>query len=198
MKGRLYLSEVICLSNVFSQVFDLGEKPCFLSIFDVGCGRGRYSPFLKPLSSKLVGCDIHSPSLEVCKYRNCYDELFNYDLRNPLPLPDRSFDVSVCFETLEHLSKEESLILLEELERITKRLVVVSTPTRFISQDKDKVFNNPYAQHRCLWSLRDFKTRGYKVRGLESRWSVGGAWLDFLCYRFPQLAKRFFAWKFLQ
>ena len=71
-----------------------------------------------------------------------------------------SFDVVVAFDLIEHLSKEDGYLLLYEMERISRKLVVVYTPTGFLWQPPSP--NNPFNAHISGWRPRDLKHFGFK------------------------------------
>jgi hypothetical protein len=61
------------------------------------------------------------------------------------------------------LSKDAGAVLLDELERIARR-VIVTTPNLFFEQAEYD--GNPHQAHRSLWRVRDFRRRGYRVYGV--------------------------------
>jgi len=113
-----------------------------------------------------VGVDIFKPYLKRCKAESSHDDLILCDVRK-LPLRQASVDIVICMEVLEHLSKKEGLALLYAMERIARKQVVITTPSRFF---KNVPWDgNPYEIHRSHWSPSDFKKREYKVRGVGLR-----------------------------
>ncbi len=76
---------------------------------------------------EVVGIDIFKSYLDEAKGKGVYQELILGDVRH-LPLKDKSFDVVICMEVLEHLEKVDGEKLLGELERVAKRQVLLSTP----------------------------------------------------------------------
>jgi ubiquinone/menaquinone biosynthesis C-methylase UbiE len=96
------------------------------SVLEVGCGEGKLAHHLlrhAPRPDRFVACDL---SLE--RLPADLDPLLErreatiYDL----PFPDRSFDLVVCCEVLEHL--ERPALGLTELARVARRAVLLSTP----------------------------------------------------------------------
>jgi cyclopropane fatty-acyl-phospholipid synthase-like methyltransferase len=136
------------------------------SVLDVGCGRGIIGALCRIYrnTSRIVGLDIYDPYLEFCRHMHFYDEVMKWDLRcTPLPFSDKEFDVTTAVEVVEHLTSEDALKLLEELERIA-HTVVVSTPRTFFEQ---KTFDkNPFQRHISLLDQRVFRLRGYRVYGV--------------------------------
>lgn len=138
------------------------------SLIDVGCGRGIVGAMTRIYRTpkRLVGVDVFQDYIDFCKKYSIYDELYCLDLRKvPLPFDDREFSLATCIETIEHLQKKHGEKLLEELYRIAD-MVIVSTPSSFFSQPKNHVARNPFQAHVSKWTVKDFKKRGYEVKGV--------------------------------
>lgn len=73
------------------------------------------------------------------------------------------------FAILEHLSKQDGLILIEKMENWAKKKIVIAVPNGY--QHQDAYDGNPYQVHKSSWSTRDFEELGFKVRGLHG-WKV--------------------------
>ncbi len=136
------------------------------SLVDVGCGRGIIGALCRIYRDpvRLVGIDVYKPYLEFCKMFKFYDDLLFLDLeKQPLPFNDKEFDVATCIEVIEHLSKAAGERLLDEMERVARR-VVVTTPNLFLEQSEYD--GNPYQRHLSVWGVKDFRRRGYRVYGV--------------------------------
>ncbi|MFX1519583.1 MAG: class I SAM-dependent methyltransferase [Promethearchaeota archaeon] len=109
------------------------------SFVDVGCGRGPvvwYHLGLLAKYSYIVGLDINLIILKRNKdlFRNKYSFVpIDFCLCDAcyLPLKDKSIDVSVCSEVLEHLP--EYIPAIKELSRISKNQIIPSIPDAGIS-----------------------------------------------------------------
>lgn len=138
------------------------------TLIDVGCGRGIIGALMKiyrPSASRLVCLDGFKPYLRFCKQHNFYEEYLNLNLTlDYLPFRSKEFDVAVCLEVIEHLPRQSGERLLNELERIAKK-VIISTPNRYLKQGHFD--NNPLQTHLSEWKVSDFNMRGYKVRGVN-------------------------------
>lgn len=86
-------------------------------VIDVGCLCGRYVKFLDKHGHKACGVDIVSDAVQFGNRFFGDTRLFVGDIYS-LPFLSKSFDVVVCFETLEHLPRYEEATM--ELLRITK------------------------------------------------------------------------------
>jgi ubiquinone/menaquinone biosynthesis C-methylase UbiE len=156
------------------------------SLVDMGCGRGVIGALVRIYRNpkRLVGIDAFRPYLDFCSRHDFYDELYQYDLRQtPLPFSDKEFDVATCIEVIEHLPKNSGVRLLNELERIAKK-VVITTPNDFFPQKA--LDNNPFQKHLSSWSVKDFTKRGYTVKGVGYFMFSGRKikYLSFLLSRF--------------
>lgn len=136
------------------------------TLLDAGCGTGVVGALCRVYRepTRLVGIEIHEPYLARCRRMGFYDEYLHRSLEElPLPFGEHEFDAATCIEVIEHLPRESGERLLDELERVARR-VVVSTPNWFFQQDEYD--QNPHQRHRSAWSARDFKRRGYRVEGV--------------------------------
>jgi 2-polyprenyl-3-methyl-5-hydroxy-6-metoxy-1,4-benzoquinol methylase len=95
-------------------------------VIDVGCGLGRLRDFLGTAMESYVGVDA-------IRYDSFPDgtAFVRADLnRDSIPVPDRSVDVAVSVETIEHLENPRAFV--RELVRITRPggWIVVTTPNQ--------------------------------------------------------------------
>lgn len=172
------------------------------SLIDVGCGRGIIGALARIYRNpkRLVGIDAFSPYLDFCRRNNFYDELYQYDLtKTPLFFKDKEFDVATCIEVLEHIQKDSGERLLNELERIAKK-VIITTPNGLLPQEP--LDGNPFQRHISCWSVKDFTKRGYTVKGV-GYFTVFGRkvkYLSFLLSKFsyviPNCSDTILAYKF--
>ncbi len=127
-------------------------------ILDVGCGHKILTRYFN--CKKLIGIDI-------CEdYLNKHD--VHGDIRNLSKFfKPNSFDCVLCLDVIEHLTNTEGIKLLEDIEKIARKKVIVFTPTNWddnseATQKEDLwSFGNKYNLHRSLWSEKDFITLGY-------------------------------------
>ena len=136
------------------------------TILDVGCGKGIVGALLRIYREpeRTVGLDAFEPYLEFCRKSGSYDELIKHDLmEKSLPFDSDEFDMATALEVIEHLPKAEGIRMLEELERVSRR-VVVSTPNRFFEQETYD--DNRFQKHLSRWKVSDFVRRGYSVYGV--------------------------------
>lgn len=114
-------------------------------------------------ASYLVGIDIWKPYLAELKAQRIYDDLVLADAVN-LPFNERSFDVVIACEIIEHLPKERGSTMLINCERVARGKVVISTPNYRYRQYALR--GNPFEEHISFWNDSDIKEAGYKIRGI--------------------------------
>jgi len=96
------------------------------SILDVGCGSGVFLNTL--ISSKagvfnrIAGLDVSSEALKQLK---C--EAYQSSVKK-MPFKDKSFDIVTCLEVLEHLNNNELPYALSEIERISRKHILLTVP----------------------------------------------------------------------
>jgi SAM-dependent methyltransferase len=142
----------------------LGPAP--KSVLDVGCGLSLKSQHVGVGDWTVrVGLDLHRPYLEavetnvswvpVCASVNQIHDLF---------LP-KSFDLVLALDIIEHLEKDEALILLRDLEEVARVAVILETPDGFFPQDMDILgFDQHHLQtHRCGFEKAELEKLGYQV-----------------------------------
>ncbi len=93
---------------------------------DIGCGTGEYLEMASKTTSFLIGIDISTSYLERTKLKtNNMANLIRADATS-LPFKDRSIDVVLCSEVIEHLSEPKKAI--DEILRVTTKKVILTTP----------------------------------------------------------------------
>ncbi len=132
-------------------------------ILDVGCGLGLPVRCLQRLglSSKVIGVDVYAKYLRKVKKIGIYEDCVLATVKY-LPFKSNFFDSVMCLQVLEHLSKKEGKLALDELSRVADT-VVVTTPVGFVEADSDSA--NAFQAHKSGWYPQDLRNFGYTVKG---------------------------------
>jgi len=157
------------LYELESFVMRLIPKDRKMSVIDIGCGKGIWGYLLYALRENmtyLCSADITPTYLRFVKERNVYDDLVLCDCTF-LPFRDRSFDLVLLSEVLEHLEKKQGYAVLKQLERIARQLIIITVPQGLLKQEG--VGGIDAERHRSAWYTSEFKKLGYKVTGIGCR-----------------------------
>ncbi len=149
------------------------------SFLDAGCGEGFVAQILTQQFPGLpiTGFDFNEPSVELAKAKNPGHTFVTASIYE-LPFSNGQFDVTGCFEVLEHLV--DPAAALRELARVSKRAVVMSVPhepyfslmnaARGKNLDIRPRGSDP--DHRNLWTRAAF--RAFVEQELNIAW-IGGS-----------------------
>lgn len=137
-----------------------------LKILDVGHGYGSTGLYIRSRLnliewSQLDGLEIDKQYHDLQSKMSIYDGLYLADALD-MPIPDKHYDISIAQHVIEHVSKEDGLCFLSEMERVTKNRVIVCTPNGYT--DSGPLDGNVHNNHLSGWSAEDFEALGYKVR----------------------------------
>lgn len=92
----------------------------FSKILDVGCAGGLMTGKILSFfpKSRIIGVDVYSDAIKFAKYK--YPSVKFYKANaHKLPFPDNSFNLIVCYETIEHVFNPQKV--LEEIHRLAKK-----------------------------------------------------------------------------
>ena len=106
------------LKQRLDKVLDLSEDN--YRLLDYGCGQGAYTKYLNKINLKTLGIDIN--------YFKEWKENKNFIKldTNKLPFKNEYFDLTFCFEVLEHC--ENYYEILSEIKRVTQKHIILSIP----------------------------------------------------------------------
>ncbi len=106
-------------------------------VLDIACGEGYGAAgLLKAGAKSVVGVDI---SKKICEHaRKKYEIDVRQGSTHAIPLPNRSVDVIVSFETIEHIKMPEDF--LDECLRVLRPngFLIISTPNRDVTEERRK------------------------------------------------------------
>jgi SAM-dependent methyltransferase len=130
---------------VFARRFVDGKR-----VLDAACGEGYGTALLGATAASVIGVDIDPSAIAHAQDRYGSRPGLRFEIGSvtSLPLTDRSIDVIVSFETIEHLPAEEQPRMLAEFARVLTDdgLLVLSSPNKRRYSD-ERNFRNPFHLH---------------------------------------------------
>jgi SAM-dependent methyltransferase len=141
------------------------------TLLDIGCGSD--SP-IKLFSKRFyaVGVDAYLPSIKKSMTKRIHDKYFNMTFSELDKFESCSFDCVFALDVVEHITKDEGLRLLDNIERIAKKKVFVVTPNGFLPSGEFE--NNPWQVHKSGWTVEEMRKRGYNVSGINGLRTLRG------------------------
>lgn len=134
-------------------------------ILDLGCGKGILGYLLRATrnasDATLIGVEGNPDTINFVKEFNIYNRVLKRFLPN-INLGKEEFDYILCSEVIEHLTKKAGNDLLDKIDGMCKEQAIITTPNVLFQPAGE----NKLDRHISLWSVDDFKKRGYKVYGL--------------------------------
>jgi 2-polyprenyl-3-methyl-5-hydroxy-6-metoxy-1,4-benzoquinol methylase len=137
-------------------------------ILDLGCGPSspicRIKDRLQP-GIHIVGVDDFAPYIEENKKREkpIHSEYVKSNIFS-VNFPPKSFDGAILLDVIEHFEKDDFLNFLPKLEKMTKKIIVM-TPNGFI--DQDEYDHNAYQIHRSGWTADEMRRLGFTCYGVS-------------------------------
>lgn len=140
------------------------------SVLDLGCGSDP--PLLRVMNPKMYyGVDVFKPSIDALRQRCVSRQQLHYefDVRNlnSVYFAENRFDVVVCVDVIEHLSKENGLKLIDNAKYWASKYVYISTPNGYLRQDPYD--SNFFQEHLSGWTKEELEHLGF-----QRIWGGGG------------------------
>ena len=140
------------------------------SCLEIGCGAdspARLVPF-----ERYVGIDGYAPQIEEAR-KNCPEGEFHVARAENVAdlFGEKSFDCVIALDLIEHLTKEDGLKLLKDMERAARKKVLLFTPNGFLAQDSE---NGDLQEHLSGWSAEEMKLLGFRVVGMHGPKALRG------------------------
>lgn len=110
----------------FASEFVQGKR-----VLDIASGEGYGSEILSRTAASVIGVDIDDTTIQHAQKKYLKENLsFKTGSCEQIPLPDRSVDVVVSFETIEHLAGHQKM--LQEIKRVLTLdgILIISTPDK--------------------------------------------------------------------
>jgi len=149
-------------------------------VLDMACGEGYGSYLMKQWGAEsVVGIDIDAETIEKAKelFQAENLEYYTSNAENVDFLDEKSFDIVVSFETLEHVDEPEKY--LHEIKRVVKDdgVVIISCPNDHYYYPTEAI-TNPY--HKRKYTFDEFVDLTQGILGDVSSQSISGAVVGFM------------------
>ena len=127
-------------------------------VLDAGCGAGYGSAELAQAADSVVGADVAADAVAFARdHYRLHNLRFEQASCTALPHADRSFDLIVAFEVIEHLEDWRSFLL--EMRRLlaANGQFIVSTPNKlYYTESRGATGANPFHVHE--FEFEEFRT----------------------------------------
>jgi len=158
--GEPWLEGCIALANLAN--VKLGGEIAL----DFGCGVGRMTRALLKLYKRAIGIDISDEMIRLARsYANSLPLEFLQVAQAPLPLADRSVDLSYSTIVIQHIPSPHNLIIVDELFRVSRKVVLFDAPSHQLHPDGPQPGNGIF-----LLDIADVRrtaaARGFELIGL--------------------------------
>ena len=164
------LSERLGTRTTVDYLRDIVEQPGIELALDIGCGVTSLLTRFRP-RMKTTGIDIFT--IDAASRGSAHDHYISADITDirverVMDEMQARFgrpraDVVTLFGVIEHFPRRTGLEMIEKIERLSERFVVIETPNGFLPQGPE--FGNPYQRHLSGWFPHDFEGFGYRVHG---------------------------------
>ncbi len=143
----------------------LKETVNIKTVLELGAGKNSYIRQINK-DLHLTALDISKESLNYSKNKGIYNEYVVGNAMQALKYFNKeSFDMVVAFDLIEHLEKEQGFRLIEIMNQIAKKKILIYTPNGFLKQDPFD--NNPFQEHISGWSYNEMVNMDFKIYGVN-------------------------------
>ena len=124
---------------VMASRFTAGKR-----VLDLGCGEGYGTWIISRSASEAVGMDAGDETISKAESRYVAENLsYVAGHSGSLPFAEKSFDMVVCFELIEHIPEAAQVDCLAQIKKVLKQdgVLLISTPNKSLSTHPNE---NPY------------------------------------------------------
>lgn len=133
------------------------------TVLDVGCGTNS---ILRLFGFKrLVGAEAYAPSADKARTAGTHHEIIQSDARKlENHFKPGEFDACVALDVIEHLPKQDGLLMIRSMEFISAKKTVFLTPNGFLRQSHTE--DKDLQEHLSGWDAGEMQSSGYTVTGI--------------------------------
>ncbi|NFI93512.1 methyltransferase domain-containing protein [Clostridium botulinum] len=125
----------------YKSIYNLVDRKVVL---DIACGTGYGSALLAENAKFVYGIDISEETIQYCKENyNMPNLSYKQGSVSEIPLEDKSVDIIISYETIEHVNEEIQNEFSKEIKRVLKDdgILIISTPDKYVYTDIPKYKN---------------------------------------------------------
>ena len=115
------------------------------TVLDVACGVGIFLDIIRPHCKAVAGLDISPVAINILKSKGIEGKVSELP---EISYPDKSFDVVVATEIVEHL--DDPVALLKEAVRVARQKIIFTVPDNVLGPEE-------FAEHRQLFTRESLK-----------------------------------------
>ena len=166
------------------------KKNNLKEILDVGCGTGQLVKYLRDHNYHVRGCDSSKEAIKKARQINSHGSIVMADATD-LPFKNQTFDLISCVSTIEHLTKNQAKLFLQEAFRVLKTggfifLVTpnFNAPLRFLQGPRWFAHQDP--THITFYTPQTLAglLKKYSFTNINNYFKVDGV-INFLLYTSP-------------
>jgi len=164
----MQVSDRIGLPNIQSVCQKLFEEYKVRTLLDLGGGGNPLAYLCNTLDIHRLNVDLAEPESSTFLTRTANINITDFDSIEMALLEffgNIKIDAVIMIQSIEHLTKDEGLNVLQRLDKWASKLIIVETPNGFVFQEP--LESNPWQEHLSGWKKKDFMSAGFKVRGTQ-------------------------------
>ncbi len=149
--GTPYVSKGFIFAVSLSQ----GKPKKPIKILVVGSGNGYELVWFAKQGHDVTGLELYAPEIPYVQERTVIGSALN------MPFEDNQFDLVFCTEMFEHVTEEDSEIILREFERVGGEIFVS------IATGDDPPYHTHINIHQGWWWAKKFADMGFELFNVE-------------------------------
>jgi len=164
----MQVTDRIGLPNIQSVCQKLFEEYKVRTLLDLGGGGNPLAELCNTLGIHRLNVDLAEPESSTFQTRTVNLNITDFDSIEMALLEffgNIKIDAVIMIQSIEHLTKDDGLKVLEKLDSWASKLIIVETPNGFVFQGP--LDSNPWQEHLSGWEKRDFTSAGFEVRGTQ-------------------------------
>ena len=124
-------------------------------ILVVGSGNGYELVWFHKAGYPVKGLELYTPNVPLVK------KLTTIGSATDMPWENKEFDLVFCTEMFEHVTEEETELILKEMKRVAKRFYIT------IATRGDAPYNTHINIQKPWWWMAKFDELGFKIESFQ-------------------------------